>query len=284
MTQIVVNRQNNMGDAMNQMRVLLEYKQRNPGTKLDFISNHYLHYLMATHTDIFENILFTTTDEVNGYAAGWQSKGYERMIEFTVDWGRACEVGIMRAWSEHTLGFAPSTDKPYFILTEEEKVTAKSQHGIIMTHPQANKPSFRKSMVLNLESVSAYTRGFRVEDFNMFIDLIPSDVAIFYMAPITWIHGNPFAPRPNLIVMPGYPIGHTAAMMQCVDLVMCVHSGPLMLALAVDVQHIVEINFNEGGSPQLVTIPPNQGEKVCIENNRSVDWTMIRNLIAKHLA
>lgn len=278
MTAIVVNRQNNFGDAMNQMRILKEWKE-STGIEMDFVSNIYLHYIAANHTDLFRKVMFEP--DINAYAAGWQSKGYDRMIEFTVDWGRCCEAGLMRAWAERTLNFVPSTDKPYFQLTDEEKVTALSQHGIIMTQPQPNKPTFRKSMVLNLESVSAGSRGFQVVDFNRFADLIPPDVAIYYFAPITWIHGNPFTPRPNLIVLAGYPMGHMGGLMQLVDFVMVVHSGPLMMAHAVDAKCIVEINFNEGGSPALIS-PPKIGEKYCIENNRVIDWSALQTLVNKY--
>jgi hypothetical protein len=273
-----------MGDAMCQMRGLKEYKDRNPGTELDFVSCHYLHYLMASHTDLFKSVKFVSQEEVNGLANSWQGNGYEKLIEFIIDWGAACRDGILRAWTEKTLGFTPSTDKPYFLLNEEEKVTARNQHSIVMNHPQPNKPTFRKSMVLQLESVSCNERGFLLSDWNRIVDMIPPDVAIFYMPPITWIHGNPFPPRPNLIVLPGYPVGETGAMMQMVDVVFTVHSGPLMLAYACDAKCIIQIGFNEAGSPNLLKIPEGQGENLFIDTNRSVDWNQIQSLINKYLA
>lgn len=262
---------------MCQMRAIKEYKERS-GDRLDFMSNHYLHYIAAEHTDNFENVMYGNTDEVSAKVAGYQSEGYDKMIEFRVDWGKACQVGILRAWCEDTLGFTPSTDKPYFILYEHEQVTARSQYGLIMER----KGPFRKSMILNLESVSAYSRGFRIEDWNRVLDMIPKDVAIFYPVPITWTYGNPFPARSNLFVLPGYPIGETGGLHQCVDVVFVVHSGPLMIATAVDAKCIVEINFNDGGSPQLIS-PPKVGEKICFNNNREVDWNILQNIINKWL-
>ena len=283
MAQLVLNRQNNMGDTMCQMRGLKEYKDRNPGTELDFASCHYLHYLMATHTDLFRKVIFTTQEEINGLANSWQSAGYEKMIEFTVDWAGACDHGILKAWTEKTLGFTPSTDKPYFLLSDEEKITARSNLGIVMTVPQPNKQVFRKSMVLNLESVSDGSRGFLIEDWNRVIDMIPKDVAIFYFAPMTWIWGNPLTPRPNLIVLPGYPIGESGAVMQLVDVNLMVHSGLLMLAYACNAKCILQVSFNAGGSPNLLQIPEGQGENMAIASNREVDWGALQNLINKYL-
>ena len=274
---LVVNRNNNLGDAMCQMRGLYEYKQRTNDT-LDFITCHYLHYVAACHTDIFGRITFGTIDEVNSFAAGAQSNGYDSVIEFTVDWGIACRDGILRAWVENTLHFTPSTDKPYFLLTAEEKIVAKSQYGMIM------EKGFRKSIILNLESVSAYTRGFRLEDWQRVIEMIPNDVAIIYPVPISWTWGNPFPPKSNLFVIPGYPIGYAGALSQLVDTVLVVHSGPLMLAYACDAKNIVQINFNEGGSPALLRIPEGQGENFYIETNREIPWLALQDLINRHLA
>lgn len=265
---------------MCQMRVLKEYKDNN---KMDFATCHYLHYVAAKHTDLFENVFFLGYDEINNWADTWREKGYEKMIEFTIDWGRACQIGMTKAWGEHTFGFIPSEEKPYFLLSDEEKVTAECQYGIVMRHPHPNKPVFRKSIVLNLESVSSEARGFRQEDWERVIDMIPKDVAIFYPVPISWTYGNPLTPRPNLFIMAGWPVGLAGALSQLVDCVFVVHSGPLMLAYACNAKKIVHICFLENGSTNLVHIPEGQCENFYPQNNREVDWNGLQDLINRNL-
>lgn len=279
---LVVNRNNNMGDAMCQMRVLKEWKRDD--MQMDFLSCHSLHSIMATHTDLFDNVWHESADYVNAFAAGWQSKGYDQMVEFTVDWGEACTIGLLKAWGKRTLNFVPSTDKPYFLLSNEEKITAKAVHDSVMRQVVDNKPQFRKSMILQLESVSCNERGFLRQDWERVIDMIPSDVAIFYMPPIAWYHSKPLRERPNLIVLPAYPVGETGAMTQLVDLNLMVHSGPLMLAYACDAKNIVHIMFLEACSPNIVSIPAQQAENVYYNSNREVNWEQVQGLINKYLA
>lgn len=278
MAVIVINRQNNFGDAMCQMRAIKEYKERT-GLEFDFVSCHYLHYLAAKHTDNFRNVYYKNSDECNAIANDVNGHGYDSKIEFTVDWGMCCERGMTQAWTQCTLGFDISDERPYFLITEDERITAQCQYGMIMNH----HPHFRKSIILNLESVSSSARGFRQEDWERVIDLIPQDVAIFYPVPITWTFGNPLRPRPNLFVLPGYPVGETAALSQLVDVVLVVHSGPLMLAYAVDAKHIVHICFLENGSQSLVHIPADQCENWYPQNNRDLDWNGLADLINRHL-
>jgi hypothetical protein len=279
--QLVANRDNNFGDAMCQMRGLKEYQDSNHQA-LDFITCHYLHYVAAKHTDLFNNIYFGDIDYVNSFVSGYQSKGYEKLIEFRVDWGKAVSDGILRAWVEETLKFTPSTDKPYWIVSEEEKITAQCQYITLLNHPHLNT-QFRKSMILNLESVSDYNRGFRQEDWQRIVDMIPQDVAIFYPVPITWTFGNPLQSRRNLFVLPGYPMGVTAALHQLVDCVFVVHSGPIMIAHAVGAKRIIQINFNNGGGSNLLVIPPDKGENITYNSNSEVNWDGLQEVINRNL-
>lgn len=278
---LVVNRSNNMGDAMCQMRILKEYKDANPTFEYDFITCHFLHYLMATHTDLFRQVIYDVEPQVNAFAAGYSSNGYDRLLEFTVDWGEATQIGILKAWAKRTLNFIPSTDKPYFLLREEEKITAKAHFDFIMKQAHPNKPAFRKSIVLSLESVSDPNRGFQQSDWNRVIDMIPNDVAIFYPTHVAWIYGKPLADRPNLFVIPGYPIGESGALSQLVDVVFTVHSGPVMLAYACDAKKIIQVNFSNGGGPNLVKIP--QSVDLLYENNQKVNWEQLQQVINENL-
>ena len=280
----VVNRQNNMGDAMSQMRCLKEYKERHPEATLDFYTNLYLHWIVANHTDLFAHVFFSGP---GGDPYGEALRGnYNEIIEFTIAVTRASEIGIVKAWGETTLGFAPSINRPYFLLTEEEKIQAQCQYIDVMQNPYPTKPPLRKSVILQLEAVSDGIRSFRQEDWNKIVGMIPEDVAIFYMAPIAWRWTNPLFPRPNLIVLPGYPIGATAALAQKVDAVFAVHSGPLFLAHAVDAQPIIQFGFSNGwpsGADNLLRIPEGEGENIFFPSNSSINWDAVQDAFNRYL-
>jgi hypothetical protein len=262
------------------MRALKEWKEQHPELELDFYTNLYLHYIMASHSELFGAIYFDFDDPMGKAQEG----GYDDIKEFTVDWGWACEHGIVKAWGNKTLGFECSVNKPYFLLTEEEKVQALCQKSIVMNGQVEGKPGFRKCIVLQLEAVSDLKRSFRREEWNRIVDMIPGDVAIFYMAPISWIWANPLTPRPNLIVLPGYPIGETAALSQIVDAVYAVHSGPMFLAYAVGARPIIQFGFNDGGPEGLLSIPEDEGENHFFPSNGEVNWDEIQDSINRHLA
>lgn len=278
---LVVNRMNNMGDAMSQMRVLKEHRERNPDIVLDFVSNYYLHWIMANHSGLFDQVIFNL--DPNKYLDEHKSE-YNDKIEFLSDWARACKEGIVKHWGKVNFGIPTSVNKPLFNLTEEEKLTAWAQLDWLMGVPMEGKPAFRKSIVLQLESVSSERRGFLKQDYNKVIEMIPDDVAIFYMAPLSWKWINPFSPKDNLIVLPGYPIGHTAALMQKVDAVIACHSGPMFLAIAVEAKHILQIAFEEEGPRGLMEIEDSNGENIFFPSNRDINWEIIKEAIGRAIS
>lgn len=266
---------NNFGDTLCQMRGLKELKDRE-GLRFDFVTCHYLHWVAANHTDIFENVIFVSPEEINNWAAGGHD--YNQVIEFTIDWQNAVDNTILRAWSEKTLGFAPTNPRPYFLLTEEEEITAHSQHAWTM-----EAPYFRKSIVLQLESISCNERGFLRGEWEGVINMIPEDVAIFYPSPITWAQDPPIRRRPNVIILPGYPMGTTGALMKQVDLVLTVHSGSVMLAYAVGAKPIVHINFLEASGANILRIPEEDGINLIYPSNKQLDWDQLQETINNYL-
>jgi ADP-heptose:LPS heptosyltransferase len=278
---LVKNYDNNMGDAMCQMRGLKEYKDANPDISLDFATCHYLHWVVANHTNLFDNIYFLP-DAQSVKNMG----GYDKDITFTVDWSEACMIGILKAWTKKTLNFIPSTDKPYFILTEQEKLSAKMQlrqiiYSNYITEEQSVK-RFRKSVIVQPEAVSDPRRSFQREDWERFFNLFPDDVAVIYFCPM-FRHFYPelIPHKDNIIVLPGYGLGESAAMMQLVDCVFTVHSGTVMLAKAVEAKPIVQINFLEASSVNICTIP--DGTNIPFQTNREVDWNKLKAEVVKYL-
>lgn len=276
---LVKNSDNNMGDAMCQMTGLKEYRERNPDAHLDFLTCHYLHYIIAKHTDLFDNITFNPDRQ-----AVINAGGYDSYIDFKVDWGEATVIGILKAWTKKTLGFVPSTDQPYFLLTEEEKLTAQVQLKCIMYecfNGETELRRYRKSVVIQPEAVSDPRRSFRPEDLQTFFNLFPDDVAIIYFCPVTkMFRPDLLSTRKNFFALPGYPIGTSAAMMQLVDAIFTVHSGTAMLAKAVDAP-MVHINFLEASSPNIITVP--KGDNIGFESNQKVDWELLKKMVAKYL-
>jgi hypothetical protein len=275
---LVVNHAHNAGDAMCQMRGLQEFKERTPGLALDFITCYPLHYLMATHTDLFESVTCVNSAEEVVQAMNTAGpRGYERVIEFTVDWAAACDHGILKAWSEKTLGFSPSTDQPYFLVRDEERVTAAAN-----AHTLRHGLGFRKLALLQFRAPSDYQRSFRTEDWNRVLDLFPTDVGLVYPGPIELAVQHPFTPRPNLILLPGYDIGTTAALIEQVDYVFGVHGGTIMLAHAVGKQDVTQVMFLAAGSPNLLHVPA--WDNLCYADNQQTNWEEVAAAIGRRLA
>ncbi len=264
---------------MCQMTAIKEWKERNPGFEVDFITCFYLHWIAANHTDNFERIIFESDPNKMNLP------GYDQTIEFKVDWGNAVNYGILRSWCETTLHFIPSTDKPYFLLTEEEKLTALHHYRAIMYNDYAsetqNSPRYRKSVIFQPEAVSDPRRSFRGEDWARLIDLFPNDVAIIYFCPLERKFEKPITDKPNLIMLPGYPIGTSAAMMQLTDSIFTVHSATAMLAHAVDAKNIIHINFLEMSGKGILNVQ--NGEDVFFESNLNFNWDVIKEKIDKYL-
>jgi hypothetical protein len=261
-----------MGDAMCQMRGLKEYKDRHPDATFDFITCEYLHALMALHTDLFENVQLASFREVNAFVADIPPKA---IIEFDIDWDRACTIGILKAWCEKTLGFIPTTDQPYYIVREEERIVAKA-------HAKRFRGfGFEKLALLQLDTPSGAVRSFKHEDWDRVLDLIPEDVGILYPGPVDLALDSPMRPRKNLFLLPGYDIGTTAALMQEVDYVFGAHGGTIMLAHAVGKQEVTQVMFLAACHPNILNVPA--WDNLAYPNHDTIDWEQLRSRIHQRL-
>lgn len=274
---LVINRQNNMGDTMNQMAVLKEYKESRPEIELDFVSCYPLHWLMAYRTDLFNKVDFVNTvEELEDRWNRYQELGYEERIEFVVDfWDQAAKIGILKAFGVKTLNFEAKTNRPYFLTNDEDKVIAKKDYLAIAG-------GFRKTVIMQLQAPSDALRSFRQEDFEKVLDLFPADVGVIYPTAIN-APRDIFPIRANFIFLPGYPIGYTAEMMKLSDLIFAVHGGIMLLAYAVEAKPILHIMFEEACPAGILQIYSEDGENVSIPNNREINWEMLQTLISKYV-
>lgn len=270
---LVVNRLNNMGDAMCQMRALKEWKDKNPDIKLDFLTCHYLHCLMASHTDLFDRIMFTDFQKVNRIAV--KPEGYDKVVEFSINWKNALDNGILRAWCEETLGFVPSTDQPYYLVNDQEKMIAAN-------HAKALRAQgYSKLVLLQLNTPSGYERSFKEEDYNKVFDLFPPGVGLVYPGPIDLALHKDLKSRDNLILLPGYDIGTTAALINEVDYVFGAHGGIIMLAHAVGKKEVTQVMFLQAGSPNILKVP--EWDNLCYPDHDRVKWIEVSKTIKKRL-
>jgi hypothetical protein len=272
---IVINRSNNIGDLLCHLRGLREWKDQHPNTLIDFASCFSLYSEVACHTDIFNEVMCVPV-KIDDLALNYKQKGYLDKIEFKNDWKRSLRDGLLSGWVYPTLGFIPKNQKPYFNIDEEEEYQAKGQHTLIMS-----KFQFRKSVLIQPEAPSNRSRGFLPCDYDKLADLIPNDCAIFYPASITRAIENSFTSRKNLLTLPAYPIGLTAALMKIVDLNLVVHGGFAFLAYAVNAPHIIQMHFLKEGGLKLLTIP--RATDVVFGDNESVDWDKLKKAIDKYL-
>jgi hypothetical protein len=261
---LVINRKNHMGDAMCQMRGLKEWKDAHPNDTLEFASCLYLHVLMAAHTDLFARIHFDAFDQINALADNYHAAGYDGLIEFEIDWSAATDHGILKAWTEKTLGFTPSTDKPYFLVKPHERLVAGEHAKRVRAY------GFSTLVLLQLDAPSGYVRSFRYEDWDRVVDLIPEEVGIVYPGPIDLAVGNQLKPRKNLFLLPGYDIGATAALFEHVDFALLAHGGLAMLAHAVDKKEVIHAIFTEAGSPNILWVP--EWTNLVYPTHQEIDW------------
>lgn len=263
-----------MGDAMCHMRALKEYKEQNSGMTMDFVTCHYLHYLMAAHTDLFESIKYL--DLLNILDLQTKPVSYDKVIQFTVDWQNACTIGILKAWGEKTLGFTPSTDKPYYIVREEEKIIARE-------HAKTLRERFKKIVVVQLTAPSGYERSFLREDHEKALQLFPKDVGIIYAGPLNiGLNVQPGFDHSNFIVLPGYDVGVMGALLQEVDYVFGAHGGTIMMAHAVGAKNVTQVMFGEGGTVEILKVP--EWDNLYYPSHREVDWGELQVCINKRLS
>lgn len=270
---LVINRLNNLGDAMCHMRGLKEYKDKNPEVILDFVSCEYLHVLAAMHTDLFNEIRMDTFQNIAKIAA--KHEGYDKVIEFDIDWQNALKVGILKAWVEKTLGFTPSTDKPYFIVTDEERMIA-------FHHVKSLQKKFRKLVLMQLEAPSGYPRSFKYEDWEKVLDLFPGDVGIIYTGPTDLAIDGKLKPRKNLILLPGYDIGTNVALTGFVDFNLLTHGGMAMMAYANDSKKVIHIIFEEAGSRNILWV--NDWVNLVYKTHNDVNWDELKGAINNAVA
>jgi len=261
-----------MGDCMCQMRALKEWKDRCPNDTLDFATCNYLHYLMATHTDLFGSVQLLSFSEVSQLAAAQPA---DQLIEFSIDWDRACEIGILKAWGEKTLGFIPSTDKPYYLVRDEEHIVAQAHIA------RLRQRGFRKFALLQLNTPSGIERSFLPEDWDRALDCFPEDVALIYPGPIDLALESPMRHRPNLVLLPAYDIGITAALLEQVDYVFGAHGGTIMLAHAVDQKNVTQVMFLDACSPKILSVP--KWDNLAYPSHRAINWDEIQSTITKRL-
>lgn len=270
---LVVNRKNNMGDCMCQMRGLKEWKEKNPEYQLDFVTSEYLHAIVALHTDLFKSVRMESPSAIREFLL--MDHGYDKVIEFEIEWNNAVKNGILRAWTEETLGFTPSTDKPYFIVRPEEELIA-------INHAKMLDGEFRKLCLMQLQAPSGYVRSYKYEDWEKVIDLFPEDVGIVYPAPLDMVFNGKLKPRKNLILLPGYSIGVNAALFKFMDFSFLTHGGMAMLAHAVDAKDVIHTIFTEAGSPNILNVP--YWDNLVYKTHNDIDWEQVEKSIQKMYA
>jgi len=260
-----------MGDAMCQMRGLKEWRDKHPEDTLEFASCLYLHILMAAHTDLFAAVHFDTFSQISSLADNYVEAGYDRVIEFEIDWNAACDHGILKAWSEKTLGFTPSTDKPYFITHPLDRLVA-GEHAKRM-----RALGFDKLVLMQLEAPSGYARSFRYEDWERVLDLVPENVGVIYPGPVDLAIESKLKPRKHLFLLPGYDIGTTAALFKYVDFALLTHGGLAMLAHAVDKKEVIHAIFTESGSPKILWVP--EWDNLVYPTHNEIDWKALEQAV-----
>jgi hypothetical protein len=275
MNVLVVNRLNNMGDVMCQLRGLKEWKDKQPEiTTLNFTSSEYLHILAATHADIFDQIMPDTFSHIAQKLPEYK-KEYDKVIEFEIDWRIAVTSGILRAWTEKTLGFVPSTDKPLWNVQPEEILIAQA-------HERQMRQRFKKLMFVQLEAPSGYVRSFRYEDWEKILDMVPTDIGIVYPGPIDLAVNGRLRHRPNLFLLAGYDMGVTAALIKhCIDFFFVTHGGMAMMAHAQDRKEVIHTIFQEGGSDKLLSVP--EWTNFLFPSHNDVDFAKIEKAIQSYL-
>jgi hypothetical protein len=268
---LVVNRKNNLGDTICQFRGLKEYQEQHTDITYDFVTSEYLHCYAALHTDLFENIKYLPLEKLNALI---EKVDPGQIIEFTLNWQRACEIGILKAWCEMTLGFIPSTDVPYFQIQPQEKIIAA-------LHAEKLRLRFKKLVLLQFKAPSGYVRSFLPEDWQRLLDLFPKDIALIYPGPLDLASFSPMTQRNNLIVLPGYDIGTTAALIMQCDYVFGAHGGTIMLAHAVEKKEVTQVMFLTACAPNILKVPA--WDNICFPSHNEVDWTELGKTINRRL-
>jgi hypothetical protein len=271
---IVTNHDNHIGDAMCQMRGIKEWKERNPGIGVDYVTTNPMHWLMAHRTDLFELNWVATEEEMQAIIAKPQSFGYVDKIDFAIDWfGKAIHIGILKAWCDTTFGFVPSTDVPYFLTNIEDKRIAAFHHAALAKR-------FRSLAVVQLESPSSDNlRGFKPDEWEKVLDQFPEDCGIIYPTSIFRGIDNPFKPRKNLILLPGYSMGYTAELMKLCNLVFSNHGGLVMLAYAVGAKPIVQAVFTKYCPENILKLSPEDGINLYYDTHSNVNWDEVKSTI-----
>lgn len=257
---------------MCQMRGLKEYKEKHPDYVFDFVSCEYLHTLAATHTDLFNRIVTDTFEGISKFIV--KHEGYDKVIEFQIDWPTALKEGILKAWTKKTLGFTPSTDKPYWIPTGNEFLVA-------INHANKMRNLFKKLVFMQLEAPSGYVRSFQYEDWERVLDLIPNDVGIVYPGPIDLALNGKLRPRPNLFMLPGYDIGVSGPLISECDFVFVVHGGMAMMSRAMEKKEVIHIVFQEGGRLGLLNVT--EWTNHVFPSHRDVKWNDLQESVNKFL-
>lgn len=258
---------------MCQMRGLKEYKERNPKDTLDFVTCEYLHFLAATHTDLFGRVMFRSFEELKTIAA--RHEGYDKVIEFTIDWENALQGGIQAAWCEETLGFRPSTDQPYFLVRNEERLVA-SEH-----FKRLKKLNYQNIALVQLDTPSGHERSFKESDYQKVFSLFPDDTLLLYTGPIDLAAHTILRKQGNLLLLPGYDMGTTAAMLELVDYVFGAHGGTIMLAHAVEAKNVTQVTFLQAGSEKLLHVP--YWDNLTYPDHDHIDWDELKRAIQRRL-
>lgn len=276
MNVLVINRFNNMGDTMCQMRGLKEWKDKHPEIEqMHFTSCEYLHIIAALHTDLFDAVMPDSFENIGKKLKDYK-KQYDRVIEFEIDWNDAITNGILKAWTKKTLGFEPSTDKPYWIIDPQEALIGHY-------HAERLHQYFEKIVFVQLEAPSGYVRSFRYEDWEKALDLFPDTVGLVYPTTIDLAYDGKLKPRKNLILLPGYDMGNTAALMKYggFDGFFLTHGGMAMMAHATDRKNVIHIVFREGGSKHLLDVP--EWKNFDFETHNHVNWDQLQEAVTSML-
>lgn len=241
---LIINRQNNLGDAICLMRGIKEWKEQNDHV-VDFVSVFPMHLEAAWHTDdLFESVKLITHEKMYKLIKYYSHHGYDEvMYDFNMDWTSSTRFGIVNSYCKLNFGFFPSTSQPLFQLQYDEIKIAR------FIADRLRGVGWKKLVFIQALAVSNPARCIPFDDIYKVCSLFPEDTLIMMPCGVHdpyHVTLNPF-PK-NVLVMPGFPVGHSAALMKNMDLNLMVHGAYSHIAYAVNAPNVVQLNFYETGS------------------------------------
>lgn len=274
---LIVNCQNNLGDAICLMRGIKEWKEKHDHV-IDFMSTVPMHLEAAWHTDeLFNSVALAQNEKLEYYKENYKRLGYDEIwTHFNMDWTMSTQIGIVNSYCKLNFGFLPKTAKPYFKLHYDEmkitKFMADRLRGVGWT----------KLVFIQALAVSNPARSIPYDDIWKVVELFPEHVLIMMPCDVHDPFHATLNPRPkNVLLMPGFPIGHSAALMKQMDLNLMVHGAFSHIGYAVSAPNIVQLNFYATGS---INFEVPGGTNINLESNAEDYLTPLKEAIDRILS